>query len=104
MFASDSGLEVWHFFEFLVSVRTVIYPLMQPFLCSVLLHKNTDTEQEMNVQISIRHKVHSTPVHLHKTQLLGDFADELDKHRKDLTRSLGLFIYGNVLLSSNFVS
>lgn len=86
---SLSGVEMWKFFEFIVSVRTVIYPLVKPFLHSVLVNKNTDTEEEAIVQYSLRYKMHGTPAHQHKTQLLEDMADELDKHRADLIRTLG---------------
>lgn len=84
---------MWKFFEFLVTVRTVLYPLVKPYIHCLLLSKNTDTEEEVILQLSIRRKVNGVPAHIHKTQLLADFAKELDKYRKDLTRSLGNYFY-----------
>ena len=87
------GLETWKFFEFVVSVRTIVYPLIKPLLMGVLLAKSTDTEEEAIVQYTISHKINSTPGHLHKTQLLSNIADELDLYRKELTQTLGEFYY-----------
>lgn len=93
-----TGLDKWQFFTFLVTKRTTVYPLVKPFIVTSLLNQNTDTEFEANEQRTIRVKLASVPTHIHKTQLLGDFANELDRLRKDLTSSLCMSI-----LSKRFI-
>lgn len=83
------GVETWEFFNFMVTVRTMLYPLIRSFVVTTMLTKNTDTEEETILQCMIRHRICSIPSHIHKTQLLEDFATELDRLRKELTRSLG---------------
>ena len=84
------GPEMWRFFDFLVTIRTIVYPLVKPYIHTNLLTRTPDTEEEARLQHSICMKIHAVPSHIHKTQLLGDFANELDKHRKDLTKILGM--------------
>lgn len=81
---------MWRFFDFFVTIRTVVYPLVKPYIHANLLTKNPDSHEEAVLQNSIRLKIHTVPSHIHKTQLLSDFANQLDKHRNDLTKILGL--------------
>ncbi|XP_067932003.1 protein unc-80 homolog isoform X2 [Watersipora subatra] len=84
-----AGVEMWQFFDFTVSVRTIVYPLIKPYLQGVLLAKTPDTEEEALLLHSIRDKIYSAPTHLNKTHLLASFADELSKLRVHLSQTLG---------------
>lgn len=94
---------MWKFFDFVVTVRTVVYPLIKPYIRATLLSRQVDTDEEAILQHTIRMKLNSVPCHIHKTQLLADFANELDKHRKDLTKSLGKLIEAVLYIKSIFL-
>ncbi|KAF6038923.1 unc-80 [Bugula neritina] len=84
-----TGVETLKFFNFLVTVRTVLYPLIKPYIHSKLLHKVMTTEDEDIALHNISCSIKALPSYIHKTQLLAEFAKELDMHRKTHISSLG---------------
>lgn len=84
----DVGVEKWKFFDFLVKVRTIVYPLVKSYVVTSLLSVQVDSELETAYQSTVRQHVHSIPSHIHKTHLLEEFARELDTLRKDLAQTL----------------
>lgn len=69
-------------------MRTILYPLIKPYVVTSLLAQPVDVERDAMYQSTLRQHIHSVPSHIHKTLLLEDLARELDLLRKDLAKQL----------------
>ncbi|OXA46443.1 Protein unc-80 [Folsomia candida] len=79
----EGGGPLWEFLEFVITVRTSIYPMFRPFIAQKLA-KPPANDQDRHFQFTIREKLREVTLGKCKGVLLQDLAHQMKQLKEDL--------------------